>query len=591
MRRVFRLWEVGMEDSRDEVLARLEDVSRSVEELRRRVEALEMGSAKARAQRASIAETIPAARAAPEHGEAVAAFEEAGNLVPLLGRGLLGLAGAYLLRALTESGLLPGALGPVLGIAYAALWLLLASRKSAEKPVYNLVHGATAALIMAPMLYEMTVRFHLISLRSASCAIVFFAAFGLAVAWRKNSSALAWIVTLASLAIATALFSEMHDLPAWVVTVLSISAAVEVCACRDHWLGLRWVAAMAADLAVVMLTVIAARGTAPDQLVQSPALWLTLTLQFSLLTVYLASTIDRTLLRHLQVSRFEIGQAVVAFCVSIGGALSLTGLNTGSAYGVGVFCLGGAAACYLVSFAFLEGTGKHDRNFYTYSTFALLLATIGIRLVLSSTGLVGAWSVLAVSTLVAGFLTDRDTLRLHSLVYIAQAVESSRLIQQSTARVIHSGTGALADATLGYFVALVAALLCYAASAALGRRRRAHWVDPVETFLSAALVCWGAAGLISGWLSAHVTGMSSARTALLTALALGAGWAGRRYERSELVLLAYPLMALAGVKLIAEDFQEGRSLIFVLSLLLFGAGLIVLPRLLRKRPRALAAGG
>jgi hypothetical protein len=54
-----------MEDSRDEVLARLEDVSRSVEELRRRVEALEMGSAKARAQRASIAETIPAARAAP----------------------------------------------------------------------------------------------------------------------------------------------------------------------------------------------------------------------------------------------------------------------------------------------------------------------------------------------------------------------------------------------------------------------------------------------------------------------------------------------------------------------------------------------
>jgi hypothetical protein len=50
-------------------------------------------------------------------------------------------------------------------------------------------------------------------------------------------------------------------------------------------------------------------------------------------------------------------------------------------------------------------------------------------------------------------------------------------------------------------------------------------------------------------------------------------------------------MALAGVKLIAEDFQEGRSLIFVLSLLLFGAGLIVLPRLLRKRPRALAAGG
>jgi hypothetical protein len=583
-----------MEDSRDEILARLEDVSRSVEELRRRVALLEMGGATTRAQLSPIPRASPVACVAPEGREAVAALEleeEAENLVPLLGRCLLGLAGAYLLRALTESGFLPGALGPLIGIAYASLWLLLALRKTAEKPMFSVVHGVTASLIMAPMLYEMTVRFHLISVREASVAIVFFAAFGLAVAWRKSSSPLAWIVTLASLAITTALFSEMHDLPAWVVTVLSISAAVEVCACRDHWLGLRWVAALAADLAVLMLTVIATRGAAADQVVQSPALWLTLTLQFGLLTIYLMSTVDRTLLRHLQVSRFEIGQAVAAFCVSIGGALSLTGLNTSSAYGVGVFCLAGGAACYLVSFAFLEGTGKHDRNFNTYSTLALLLATIGFRVMLTSNGLPGAWSLLAVSTLVAGLLADRDTLRVHSLIYMAQAVESSHLIQQSTARVIHSGSGATADVSLGYFVVLIAAMLVYAASAALGRGRRAHWVDPVETFLSAALVCWGAAGLVAGWLSTYVTSMSPARTALLTLLALGAGWLGRRYGRRELHLLAYPMMAIAGVKLIAEDFQEGRSLIFVLSLLLFGAGLIVLPRLLRKRSRVLAAGG
>jgi nitrate/nitrite transporter NarK len=80
------------------------------------------------------------------------------------------------------------------------------------------------------------------------------------------------------------------------------------------------------------------------------------------------------------------------------------------------------------------------------------------------------------------------------------------------------------------------------------------------------------------------------RTALLTSLALGTGWLGRRYGRRELVLLAYPLMAIAGVKLIAEDLQEGRSLIFVLSLLLFGAGLMILPGLLRKKPRVPAAG-
>ena len=573
-----------MDGSRDEILARLEEVSRSVEELRQRVAALELGSAPVRTPKPAAMEAVPAPPPVAERDESVAALEEeAGQLVPLLGRGLLGLAGAYLLRALTEAGVLPGALGPFLGMAYAALWLLLASRKTSEKAIYSVVHGVTAVLIMAPMLYEMTTRFHLISVRGASLAVVLFAAFGLAVAWRKSSGALAWIVTLASLAIATALFSEMHDLPAWVVTVLAIAAAVEVCACRDRWLGLRWIAALAADLAVVMLTVIASRGPATDQVVQTPALWLTLTLQFSLLTVYLVSTVDRTLLRRLQVSRFEIGQAVAAFCVSIGGALSLTGLNSASAHGVGVFCLAGGAACYLVSFAFLEGPGKHDRNFNTYSTLALLLATIGFRIMLSADGLAGAWAALTVLALLAGLLADRDTLRVHSLIYMAQAIESSHLIQQSTTRVIHSGSGQPAEPTLGYFLVLLAALLCYAASATLGRGRRAHWVDPVETFVTAALVCWGAAGLASGWLSAHVTGVAPVRTALLTLLALGAGWLGRRYERRELLLLAYPLMAIAGVKLVAEDLQEGRSLIFVLSLLLFGAGLMVLPGLLRKR--------
>jgi hypothetical protein len=48
-----------MEDSRDEILARLEDVSRSVEELRRRVAALELGSAPAPSQRASNVELFP----------------------------------------------------------------------------------------------------------------------------------------------------------------------------------------------------------------------------------------------------------------------------------------------------------------------------------------------------------------------------------------------------------------------------------------------------------------------------------------------------------------------------------------------------
>ena len=45
------------------------------------------------------------------------------EVVPIFGRALLGIAGAYLLRALTELGVLPRASGIALGIVYAVLWL------------------------------------------------------------------------------------------------------------------------------------------------------------------------------------------------------------------------------------------------------------------------------------------------------------------------------------------------------------------------------------------------------------------------------------------------------------------------------------
>src|SRR6476661_10896730 len=46
-------------------------------------------------------------------------LQDAGRLVPLLGKALLGLAGAYLLRALTTSSFAPAWAGIALGMGYA----------------------------------------------------------------------------------------------------------------------------------------------------------------------------------------------------------------------------------------------------------------------------------------------------------------------------------------------------------------------------------------------------------------------------------------------------------------------------------------
>lgn len=51
-------------------------------------------------------------------------FQDAGRVVPLLGKALLALAGAYLLRALTPSSLAPAWAGIALALDDAALWML-----------------------------------------------------------------------------------------------------------------------------------------------------------------------------------------------------------------------------------------------------------------------------------------------------------------------------------------------------------------------------------------------------------------------------------------------------------------------------------
>src|SRR5690242_10014253 len=56
------------------------------------------------------------------------AVEAGGRAIPALGASLLALAGAYLLRALTDSGILPVRAGVGLGILYALMLLAWAAR-------------------------------------------------------------------------------------------------------------------------------------------------------------------------------------------------------------------------------------------------------------------------------------------------------------------------------------------------------------------------------------------------------------------------------------------------------------------------------
>ena len=110
----------------------------------------------------------------------------------LIGRGLMVLAGAYLLRALTEGEIVPQAGGVALGLAYAVLWLVLGDRAAARGRALSAAYHAGAACVVAdPLLWEAASRFGVLTAPQAAAVLALFAASGLAVTWRRRLPAVA----------------------------------------------------------------------------------------------------------------------------------------------------------------------------------------------------------------------------------------------------------------------------------------------------------------------------------------------------------------------------------------------------------------
>ena len=97
---------------------------------------------------APVAAAAPAA-IAPELSEAPvspSSTELPSNAVAVLGRVFLAVAGAFVLRALAEYGVIPASLGAGLGVVYALVWLFLAARLPAEAFRASRDHGDRAGV-------------------------------------------------------------------------------------------------------------------------------------------------------------------------------------------------------------------------------------------------------------------------------------------------------------------------------------------------------------------------------------------------------------------------------------------------------------
>jgi hypothetical protein len=124
--------------------SRLDELHARVEELERRLSALEHLP-----QRQS---PHPESAAAPAFASAgpveAASGESQQNLFPIVGRAVLGIAGAYLLRAAAEAGILASWLAVTLALAYAAAWLVWAAWPEGQTLLARHSYAITAALIL-----------------------------------------------------------------------------------------------------------------------------------------------------------------------------------------------------------------------------------------------------------------------------------------------------------------------------------------------------------------------------------------------------------------------------------------------------------
>jgi hypothetical protein len=548
---------------------RIEELIAEVEELRRRVAALEQWSVQAGASLRSALPSVPSALASEKLPDV------SSGLLAALGRLLLGVAGAYLLRAITEAGIIPPLAGTLAGLAYAAAWLVSSIRIAATNRLAVAMQGVTAACIFSPLLWEATVRFHTLAPAGAAAAVALFVMLGQAFAWQRDHSALAGVTAFAGSATAIALIVATLDPIPFAIALTAAAAMVEYGAWRDRALAWRWIIALAADVCAFLLVYLVTRPQGVPESYASVPVFAASGLLIALLVIYVASAALRTLLRGATITWFEFLQITVMAALSIAAGLRISH-GTGNAVTIiGATCLALGAGCYLA--AFTDLTQKPSRNFQAYATFALALALTGGVLLFSSGACAVLWALLAMIAIWLGTRGRGLTLEMHGAVYLVAAASASGLMNGNVA------------SNLGWavFLCAFASALSYAVILSLRRQAGTAWTERVPAALVVALLCWSFLGIATGILlraGLDSPTVDTLRTILIALVAVALAWCGRRWNLSELIWILFPWMIFGAAKLATEDFQLGQPASLSLSLLVYGATLIALPRLLRANP-------
>ena len=563
----------------DDLPESLNRLATRVEALERRIAALEHPPQLSSPAAVTAPVTLPVAQAV-EAGTVAAS----GGVFSILGTAMLGVAGAYLLRAVAESTSLPKLGLAAIAILYAIFWLVWATRAPAGAWLASTTYACTSALILAPMLWELTLRFDVLPAEVTAAVLAAFVCAASALAWKRNLASVVWVANVAAAMVAVALLIATHKLAPFIAALLLMSILSEYASIRGRGLGVRTVVAAAADLSIWTLIFIysSAQNTRTDY----PLLGMAASLApgIALFAVYGASVATKTAFFARQITVFETMQTTIAFLLAASSLLYFG--PQGSATILGVICLVLSAASYATVFAVLDRTPER-RNYHVFLTWSVALLLSGCPLCLPTSWASASLAATAVAATFLGVTLKRLSLQLHGLVYLLAAAAVSGLLNYAFLAL--AGTLPAAP-SMSICVVSACAILCYAA----GRfrhdeawsRQLLHTVFAVLAIAAAAaLLVQGLMALTALTVNPGAHHLAFIRTLTICLAALGLAFAGAHWRRMELTRIGYATLVLIAAKLVFEDLRHGHLEFIAASIFLFAVTLIAVPRIARMGQR------
>jgi hypothetical protein len=537
-------------------------------ELERRVSTLERGQ---KAEPAEIRgeDVVPAAPSI-----AAVSVPQGSRFFSVMGRAMLGIAGAYLLRAIAESGVIPAIVLAPIAILYALGWLVVAAR--GLRPLPRSTYACTAVLILAPMLWELTLRFQVLPAWEDALALLAMAGIGFTLERTKEDATVLQIAIVATAVLSLVMAVATHSSLPFLAVLLLALALSEVSAWLGKMATTRALVALAVDLCIWLLIYIY-RSDHVDY-PEMNAAWL-IAPGFILFAISAGSVAFSAGLRKKRITVFDALQTMIAFLLACCG-LMYFGPPSRPAV-VGMICLALSAAVYTALLRTPREDGD-ERNHAVFATWGLTLLVCGSFLFIPEVWRTEWLGVIAIAATAVAARSGRYFLAVHGNVFLLAATVASGLGMYAW----DSLAGVPANPpSLAIFFALLCSIACYV----LGRSRENAFAQQTSYVCAAVAGMTGAALLAHGMIALGALRFelsaphrALARTLILCAVALALAFGGAVMRRRELTHLAYAALVLEALKLVGEDLRHGQLIYIAASVCLFAVTLIALPRVGRR---------